>query len=168
MTTPFSVCEAYLHHVGQALADREREPIGRMYVATGPVVVWDDCCPGQLTVGHDRIYRSLTFPLEATGGSGVEACFTGDIVLPVVITLLRCVPVLDAQGRPPTSEKLAAAHQRVMDDAAVVWNALATGAPVDGWETSSLAQTPVTGEGGCVGNEWRLFVGVDQGTWCVC
>lgn len=145
-----------------ALSDCGREPISRSYVAAGDIA-WDDCC-GMLVVAPERVYRSQTFPAEATDE---EICFGGYIAVDYVVLVVRCVPTVTDQGRAPSVSSLQAAYDSILEDAAVIYNAV-TGDLPDYWVRSSVAQTFVGAQGGCIGVETRLTIGIEQGRWSIC
>lgn len=157
--SPYTVAATVLAAAESALNVCER-PVRMAYVAAG-VVAWDDCC-GMLVAAPERDYRTAQFPLEGPDPLG---CYDGLIAVDVVVLCVRCVPVLDDKGRSPTAAALDEAYRGVLEDAAVVWNAMVTGLP-DEWSTSGLSQTWVGAEGGCVGTETRITIGVDEETWC--
>jgi hypothetical protein len=55
----------------------------------------------------------------------------------------------------------------LLEDAGVVWNAIQCAELPDDWEKASLSQTFVGADGGCVGVETRVTVGVPQSKWGV-
>ena len=145
-----------------ALSDCGREPISRSYVAAGDIA-WDDCC-GMLVVAPERVYRSQTFPAESTDE---EICFGGYIAVDYVVLVVRCVPTVTDQGRAPSVSSLQAAYDSILEDAAVIYNAV-TGDLPDYWVRSSVAQTFVGAQGGCIGVETRLTIGIEQDRWSIC
>jgi hypothetical protein len=153
-----SVCAVVLERINNALDECGR-PARAAYVAAG-LVAWDDCC-GMLVVAPERIFRTARFPIE---GPDENNCYDGLIAVSLVALLVRCVPVLDDSGRPPTVEALGDAYAEVLADAGVVWNELSRWP--EGWESSGQAQTFVGAEGGCIGVESRVTVGLDQELWC--
>lgn len=170
--TPFTVCAAVLAYVQQALEDADPpRPVGVAMVAAGALLV-DDCCDGLLVVAPERIWRTIEpFPTEA----GPDAvCDPYPIAIALVVTILRCTPTLDDKGRAPSVASQEAALSALLIDGAVVWKALrdpallgddGTGYPL--WERAALSQTYLGGEGGCIGVETRVTVGIEQSSWCV-
>lgn len=158
----FDVAQWFLDTTKQALEDCSRKEISRSYVAAGQIV-WDDCC-GLLVVAPERVYRSQEFPQEA---GGLEICFGGTIVIPLVVVLVRCVPGLDPKGNPPSANALQVAYTELMGDAAVVYNAVISELP-DDWERANPTQTFVGAEGGCIGVETRVVIGVSQDRFAIC
>jgi hypothetical protein len=160
--TAVDVCELWLSRSLDALQACGSEPITTAYVAAGGIA-WDTCC-GLLVVGPERTFRSAQFPIEGTTD---YQCETGFIVVDVVILLLRCVPTIDDRGNPPAVSELSAAYQSLLTDAAILWN-VAVGELPEGWQRASVDQSYVGAQGGCIGVETRMSIGLAQGEWCPC
>jgi hypothetical protein len=160
VATVEDVCELWLDRVKSELARCGSEPIDAFYVAAG-MIAWDSCC-GLLVVGPERVYRSASFPIE---GSTDDECETGMLVVDIVVLLLRCVPTLDDRGQAPPANKLWAAHRKVLNDGAIIWNVV-TGELPEGWDRARVDQTFVGAQGGCIGVETRLSIGLAQDAWC--
>lgn len=156
------VSQYFLDTTLASLADCGREPVSTAYVAAG-AVAWDDCC-GTLIVAPERVYRAQEFPSEFTG---LELCDGGVLVIDLVILLLRCVPVVDDRGRAPSAAALQTAYQSLLDDAAIVHNVV-TGPIPDYWMRATPTQTFVGAEGGCIGVETRVRIGLEQEQWAIC
>lgn len=157
--TAAGVCGVLLEMTSEALEDCGAEPF-EQYVAAG-AIAWDDCC-GLLVAAPERVYRAGIFPEEGTVDIN---CETGDLVVDVLVLLLRCVPVIDDQGNPPTVAELDAAYQLILRDAAVVWNAVVGELP-EGWVRAGVNQAFLGAEGGCIGIETRVTIGLAQSVWC--
>lgn len=158
--TAEDVCELWLQRVKDALEACGSDPIEASYVAAG-LIAWDSCC-GLLVVGPERVYRSAAFPVEGTTD---YVCETSTIVVSIVVLLLRCVPTIDDRGKAPSPAALSAAHGKVLNDAAVIWNTV-TGELPEGWQRANVDQGFVGAQGGCIGVETRLSVGLAQDAWC--
>jgi hypothetical protein len=158
--TPADVCAALLGAVRDALMLCDRD-VQTAYVAAG-TVAWDNCC-GQLVVAPERVYRTARFPVEGPDENG---CFDGFIALDVVVLLLRCVPVIENDGTVPDDVELGLAYADVLHDAAVIYDVLATTIFDPEWERANESQSFVGAEGGCVGVETRMTIGVDAELWC--
>jgi hypothetical protein len=154
------VCELWLSRSRTALEACGSAPITVSYVAAG-LIAWDSCC-GLLVVGPERVYRSAVFPAEGTTD---YVCEAAALTVDLVILLLRCVPTIDDLGRAPTPAALSEAHKAILNDAAVLWN-VAVGDLPEGWQRSGVDQTFVGAQGGCVGVETRLTIGLAQDEWC--
>lgn len=135
--------------------------LSRSYVSVG-LVAWDDC--NQLTVGPERIYRSISFPLEANDREWCD--FGGLIAIPLLISLTRCAPTQDDAGNPPTEDELQKPHASILHDAAVLWNVAVGELPDDEWERAAVSQSFAGNSGGIIAIETRLTVGIDQALWC--
>lgn len=158
---PYELCEWLQAAILGELDACGSEPVSTTYVGVG-LVAWDDCC-GQLVVTPERVFRTQEFPNEDTTD---EACYGGTIAVTLLATLVRCVPVPDDSGNPPKAADLSAAHKAVLDDAAIVWQAM-SGEIDDEWDRASLSQSFVGGEGGCIAIESRVTIGVESELWCV-
>lgn len=158
--SPLTVASELLTLARDALDACDAEPLNRVHVAAG-LVAWDDCC-GMLVAAPERVYRTASFPIEGPDAAG---CFDGLIAVDCVVLLVRCVPVLDDRGNPPSVGALQDAYASILWEAGVIWNALRM-VDVDAWETTGEAQTFVGAEGGCIGVETRITVGIDQEQWC--
>lgn len=162
MRSAYDVAHDLLVYVKAALTHYQRDAITTEYVVMGEVP-FDDCC-GTLVVGFDRIYRSTDFPVEAPLR---EACWGGQIVVSVVVLLVRCVPVANDSGTPPSSSAADTAFRSLYDDAAIVWNACAEFNAVDPlrYDRAALAQTFIGQQGGCVASRTTFLLGLDD-AWC--
>lgn len=169
--TPATVAQLVLGLVRAPLIAAGRD-VSTAFTAVGGIA-WDDCC-GTLVVAPERTFRTIEpFPTEAVDDS---VCTGNPIGVDLVVLLLRCVPVLDNMGQPPPVADMQEAYDDVLDDAALIWNALAgPGLPalgdpddngVEPWLRASLVQTYVGAEGGCIGVETRVTVGIDWWEWC--
>jgi hypothetical protein len=118
-----------------------------------------------LVVAPERIYKSATFPQQ---DSSEELCWGGYLTVDLLVLLVRCVPVVDDRGRAPTAAALQAAYLELIEDAAVVYNAVTAVLPNPEWMRALPAQTFVGAEGGCIGVETRLTLGVPQDEWALC
>lgn len=140
-------------------------------------VAWDGCdalegcgggpgAPGQLTVSVARIYPAGDrFPAMDTTVQGVRGCVPPQLTAAeLVITLLRCAPVMGEDGCPPSCEELAEAARAVHVDAATVYSALWCCLPSLGPNPRRPrrfvvgAQQIIGPQGGCVGLEQRVTV----------
>lgn len=160
--SPHYVANWFVCRVNDELVNANRSPVQRAYVAAGQVA-WDDCC-GMLVAAPERIYRSQIFPGEFAER---EICDLGWLNIDLVLLLVRCVPTVDDRGRAPSQAALDDAYKTLLEDAGVVWNAVQCADLPDDWEKASLSQTFVGADGGCVGVETRVTVGVPQSKWGV-
>ena len=161
--SPLDVCELWLSRAGEALAAcPDAEPITAAYVAAG-AAAWDTCC-GVLIAAPERVFRSAAFPNDYASTNECEAY---QLAVDVVLLLLRCVPTIDDRGRAPKPKVLGDAYANVIRDAAIVWDAL-NGELPEGWERANVDQAFIGAQGGCIGVETRLTIGLPQDEWCPC
>lgn len=146
----------------QALTDCGREPISTTYVGSG-AIAWDDCC-GTLVVVPERVYRASEFPNEDTTE---VICFDGMIAIDLTVILLRCVPVVDDRGRAPSATAMQTAYDNLLGDAAVIYNAM-TGTFPEYWERTNPVQAFIGAQGGCIGVETRITIGLEQSQFGIC
>lgn len=160
MFTAYDVAGLLLKLACRALERRGCDNVDKQYVALG-ALAWDTC--NQLTVSPERVYRSISFPAEATDR---EWCMGGLIAVQCVITLTRCAPTQDDAGNAPTAEQLSSAHSKILTDAAVLWNVGIGELPDDEWERAIVSQQFLGNEGGIIAIETRLTLGLDFEQWC--
>lgn len=158
-----AVLEEVRQQLVQSLIDYERAEVTTTYVHVGEPA-WDDIC-GQLTVGYERTYRSLSFPVEAPEREG---CWGGQLVLAVWAVLVRCVPGMGDDDDAPTGEELDDSARALLVDQSILWNACADLAPANGdeWEVAGLTATTNGPQGQGVAIVHRWLLGLDQDTWC--
>lgn len=161
-TSTFDVAQWVQQTALTALSDCGRDAITRSYVGSG-AIAWDDCC-GTLVVVPERVFRSQEFPNEDTDE---VICFDGMIAIELNVMLLRCVPVVDDRGRAPSASLLQVAYDKLLGDAAVLYNALTSQFP-DYWERTNPAQTFIGAQGGCIGVETRFTIGLEQSQFGIC
>ena len=147
---------------GNALVTCGRDPINKAYVAAGQIA-WDDCC-GMLVVAPERVYQSEIFPQPNTSQT---YCFGGYLAVDYVVLLVRCTPTVDDRGRAPSEAELQAAYDSLLGDSAVIFNSLTTEMPSE-WIRTVPVQTFTGAQGGCIGVETRMTVGIEQSQWAVC
>lgn len=145
----------------------------RACVVPGPPA-WDSCADpcgpgegvgGQLSVHVARIYPSAQseFPAEYRTVLGARGCQLPGTAVELVVTLLRCAPMINENGCPPTCEELTAAALLVHTDATSVVNALLCCLPTTGSRRRGPrfvlgAQRILEPKGGCMGVEQRVTV----------
>lgn len=122
-------------------------------VVPGQTIITEACHCGQLTVHVPRMFPSDRFPdLLQNPRGNCDPKFT---VADMVVTMLRCAPQPDDQGRPPPVDKITEAARRDFDDRYAMRKAAtccALGLKLIG---DHLA---VGEEGVCVGSELHVFV----------
>ncbi|MFF2612377.1 hypothetical protein [Kitasatospora sp. NPDC058046] len=143
----------------------------RACVVPGPPA-WDGCndpcssdaAGGQLTVHVARLLATSAFPSEDRALQGARNCAPPTVAVELVITLLRCAPVMDERGCPPACDELSAAARTVNIDIATIHNAVlcclptATGGGRRGPQFYLGPGRLLEPEGGCMGVEQRVTV----------
>lgn len=92
----------------------------RVCAVPGSEIAWDDCECGQLAILTSRIFPSLNFPIEFADDGRQSNCGTPYLVVQLQISMTRCVPGANQNGKPPTCEALAAATLHSYEDAYAV------------------------------------------------
>lgn len=177
METPYTVAAYVLARVQSALATALR-PIDETTGGTTQVVVGgfftDVCEGGALLVMVERVWRTVPpFPTEAIDDA---RCAGNPIAVALAVGVWRCVPFMEEDGSLPPAADQETAHRAIYDDAAVVWNELASTAflgvdPDDPGDTlyvrASLSQLFAPLESGVGGSETRVTLGVPYDLWCL-
>lgn len=160
--SPIAVAEVMMGRALAALeADSLSEPVAESYVIVGELA-FDECC-GVLAAAPTRTFKTVNFPTAATD---LTNCDSSLLAVDIVIFLLRCAPVIDAQGNVPTPAEMSAAFTAASHDAAVVLNAMMADMP-EGWERASLEQEFDGADGGCIAVATRMTIGLPQTEWCL-
>lgn len=118
----YDIAQRLLDCAQDRLAETDAGEVDRACVITG-ALAWDDCECSQLTVAITSNFPSSTFPTPAANTAAQFAggrCGQPIIVYTLTATILRCVPVSDDSGRPPTCEALAASALAAVQDASAV------------------------------------------------
>ncbi|MDP4501070.1 hypothetical protein [Nonomuraea turcica] len=161
------VCEA-LDRTAAEVEGQPGCPCRACVVAGAPA--FDQCedpCSGepggQLTVNVERVWPSSSFPEEDRDVRGVKGCApVPTLAAELVITLLRCAPMQDEGGCPPSCEELEAAARIVHVDAVTILSALQCCLPTTAGRRGRryvMGRTRIlTPEGGCMGVEARVTV----------
>jgi len=130
------------------------------------VIPWDACDCGMLAGSVSMTYLSDTFPEQQHGVIG--NCTAAWEVSEIVLQIIRCAPVSQVNGQPPTVKDQDTCAQLVRRDAAQLLQAVSiklcamqdANDIVDGLITVQQIRGP---EGGCVGTELRCQVGLPRG-----
>jgi hypothetical protein len=124
-------------------------------VVTGQTIIPEHCHCGQLTIHVPSMYPSDAFPdpQERPRGNCNEAKFTA---VEYVITVLRCQPQLDDQGRPPAMAEMEAAAQTDFNDRYAMRKAATCCFSNRIWYMGQ--HLAVGEEGTCAGSELHLLV----------
>jgi hypothetical protein len=160
--SPAAVAEVMMNRALAALqACETSDPITDAYVVIGELA-WDDCC-GVLAAAPLRTFKTLSFPTAVTD---VTNCDSSLLAVEIAVVLLRCVPMIDAQGNVPSTDETTAAFTAAANDAAVIYNAMMADMP-PGWERASLEQEFQGADGGCIAIDTRMTIGLPQTEWCL-
>ena len=161
--SPIAVAEVMMNRALVALeACPASAPITESYVVIGDLS-FDDCC-GVLAAAPIRVFKTAAFPTPVTDATN---CDSSLLAVEITVILLRCAPVIDAQGNLPSPAEMSAAFTAASDDAAVVLNAMMADLP-EGWERANLEQTFEGADGGCIAIDTRMTIGLPQSEWCAC
>lgn len=142
--------------------------INRQCVVPGEIV-WDNCQCGQLVIAESRRFPSNAFPLEQVDHTA--ECGAAWLVLDAKLNLTRCAPAIDVNGNPPKCVDLTASAKQLSKDMTDIRQAVEC--CLDGMYNANQiiayelgAQEIVGPEGGCVGSELTIFIGVPNGCGC--
>lgn len=141
----------------------------RVCVVPGSIA-WDECPCGQLAIAVTRTYPSAQFPREL-GGDGLTdqtQCGWPYMIADLTVQAVRCAPSPNERGEPPSCDALAYSSQIVLADAhAVMAGIRCKLADLESDRTIEdyvIRPTTFIGpQGGCVGSELGLTVGVNYG-----
>lgn len=126
----------------------------RQCVVYGSELVWDECDCGLLAVHVPQIFPSDTFPVVRQAPA---ACNAPWMVAEYVITILRCVPQPDNQGRPPKCDEIEPAAARDFSDRWAVMRGVQC--CLADYRMHVIAGQLAVGEAGaCAGSELHVFV----------
>lgn len=130
--------------VADALGDRAPE---RVVFAPGGEVAWDGECEGQLwarIVSVEANYQSGRCP--------------STYLLTLAVGIIRCVAVLDDQGRAPEPHELITDADAAARDMADIARALQCHVPDEALSAAVTTWTPLGPQGGRAGGEWQYAV----------
>lgn len=115
----------------------------------------DQCNGGQLTARLVREFPFSSFPDQDTGAwrPGVQLGFE------VELELVRCSPVGDDRGNPPSRDEWLAAVRDQLADKAAMRRAICKCMSEAGVDFALGQYTPVGPQGGCLGGNWTVIVG---------
>lgn len=115
----FDLAAEWLEVCRAAVATTAGGAIERAFVSPG-APAWD-CCP-QLTVHVGGPAEGDTAPLSPPLQPGHRTQQVGIVPLvPLTATVIRCVPISDAQGNPPIPSLLEASAQEIDEDIWAIW-----------------------------------------------
>ena len=161
----FDLAEALLECVKLGLTEACDGPPARTHVVIGPPA-FDDCCDGQLTINLTRAFPSSTFPNEDVPVNSV--CSAAYTALEYEIVLVRCMPdVTDV--RDPV-KVLRTAAEKNYREARIIRQAtlccMKTMYEMHNIEVFDRGQTFIGPEGGCIGSQMSLTLGINDGCGC--
>jgi hypothetical protein len=120
-------------------------------------VVWDDCCEGYLFVRVVRTNVVDTFPQPTQ----VPTDCVLKLATLVELGILRCAPMMDSNGNPPSVEAQTEFALDMIRDKSIIFNLIKNYNPdcanypavIDSWN-------PLPISGGCGGGAWQFFINV--------
>lgn len=135
----------------------------RVVVVPGLDAVWDECCEGQLWV------RLVSYnPVQPTTvRSGDPACNVQMWDAGIAVGILRCVSVVDDQGRAPSPAQMLEDARMIHRDMADLQEVLQCSIhTVDNVLKARMGSWNSLGpEGGCAGGEWAMTLTLPN---CAC
>lgn len=164
------IMQGVLDCSAQALEDHGAKA-KRILLAAGAEVAWDECCDGNEETGSGQLWVRLIEFYPTGPFPGREArptnCSPVLMAASLGIGIIRCAHGMDSKGRAPKAEDLSADALRMTADASVLLEAIKCCIPGLKNVEKAAIQTwlPLGPEGGCVGGEWQVIVGL--GT-CAC
>ena len=155
------ILDALLASVGEHLVP----DVGRLELAPGGQVAWDDCCDGQAWV---RVATIVPANTNASAAAQARCGPTGWHVS-LGVGVLRCVSTVNDQGVAPSVGQLKDDTHQMTKDAEALKQAILCldyeGLTMGGTRPNITSWTPLGPDGGCAGGEWYLSVRVDN---CPC
>jgi len=116
-----AVATTLLAAASTALTGTSGGAVRRVVFAPGADVAWDNCDCGQLALAVRRRYTSRAFPTDASDVV-MGNCENALVVFDCALSIVRCAPTPDVNGRPPSSQALSDVAAVLEEDAYVVWN----------------------------------------------
>lgn len=161
--------------VGQCVADALAQtpagaPTRQCLLLPTQSIPWDNCdCGGQLALAIQSVYGSVSFPAPAPLRDW-QPCGPHWSVVQVMLSIVRCMPMMDEQGIPPSCAEELEAAVMLENDRTAVRQALAcclndykTAGRIGGW---ALSPSVTVGElGGCSGIETPFLFSISS---CLC
>lgn len=133
--------------------------VGRAFLAPGQQVAHDDCCDGQLWV---RLISAFPSGRPFPNPDSAQPCGILLMALQLGLGIVRCAHTVDDNGNAPTPEELTEDTLGGTLDASILLSAIqCCELPLATDKLIGLGTwTPSGPQGGCVGGEWSLTVGV--------
>lgn len=136
-------------------------PVDKTGIVHG-AIVWDECCEGYLFLRVIQTNVTNPFPQPSeTPTTCVRILGTQ-----VEIGILRCAPMMDDNGNPPSDAVQSAFAYEMIVDKSILYNVLVNHNP--DWAAYPLvigSWNPLDIEGGCGGGTWSFWIDV---TLCDC
>lgn len=138
---------------------------GRICMSPYSVPTRDECCGGALQGTIERYFPSSVFPQDEFE---LQPCNAGLLAADIVISVADCFVGMGPRGGARSCAELDDATDRITVQSAVVWSAvLCCLQPKPDVEWMFRSQTPFDNEqGGCIGSDLRITVGVTTGCGC--
>jgi len=158
--------------VAAALAETTAGPPDRVCLVVPGKIAWDKCECGQLALTVNRFYWARDATLGQTSDfGGASDCGLPYLVMDVTISITRCAPVGDIKNElAPSCQELLDAARSWHEDAQAV--RVGAGCCLKAMEDDNdilafaMVEQPAVGpEGGCVGSELRVLIGLPN---CLC
>ncbi|MFZ4431559.1 MAG: hypothetical protein ACOYOQ_00030 [Microthrixaceae bacterium] len=135
----------------------------RRAVVGNPNADWSSCCDGLLAVELSEFYYSGDqWPYQGTARPGVLGPMDSDVwTANWAVSIVRCLPSVDEDGRAPTPEQLRLSAHNLMADTRTVFNAISC-ARSRWFDTIGAAflpgpWRPLNREGGCGGFQFNVY-----------
>lgn len=154
------VMSAVLDCCHQGLIDCDRD-VGRAFLAAGAEVAHDNCCDGQLWVRLvDAFPSGRPFPSPDTS----QPCGITILAARLLVGIVRCAATVDDNGTAPDPAELTAEATGMNRDASILLSAIQCCAlpGLSAQAVRIIRWTPTGPQGGCVGGEWEIIIGIDD------
>lgn len=131
-------------------------PVGRVGVVHGEVV-WDECCEGYLFIRVVNTNTSDSFPSASQTPTNCAL----NLATLVEIGIIRCAPMIDDNGYPPTAEQQSEFAKTVIRDKSILFHVIKNHKP--DWANFPVVMAgwnPLPIQGGCGGGAWQFYIDV--------
>jgi len=161
-TSAYDVGLQVLSAAAVAVSGSAGGPIQRVEMHPGAEVAWDDCNCGLLALWTPRRYFSRG-ALFSDANDQVQNCQSVTRVVQFSLVILRCVPIPDDNGNPPTAADLTAAYAIQEDDAyTVLQSTMCVMTSLDNTQIGAFVindQVTLGPLGACAGTQLNFSVG---------
>lgn len=131
-------------------------PVAKSGIVHGEVM-WDECCEGYLFM---RVVQTDLVEQFPQASQPVTRC-TQSLASLVELGILRCAPMVDDNGNPPSdAEQQEFAYDTIVDKS-ILYNVLRNHNP--DWANYPVVITswvPLGPEGGCGGGAWQFWIDI--------